>query len=327
MVSLLESTERILIRPTLYADLPGCLSLIPDWVQLDHACRDKVLAIWQQFLHQPSFHSDVLIDTERPVGQQIVGMGVSMALDRDWQKLLRETPPPFIARRIYRCVLDGSFKLPDDVALGEMNTAGDVAILVVHYTQLNIDMNNAEAVSQIKLAGEGFAATHAGFRLRELFVEGMDEELAYLQSMGFKQRTSRNANRVNPEGSPELPVMLAFSIDDARQQLPGTPARNLFQFSLPTFGFSASERRMLKLLVLLNIADKEIARELSLSTHTIKKLWASIHQRIITVNPNFFGHGIEPHSDAKNQTRGPEKRRLVLTYLKQHAEELRPYTP
>lgn len=324
---LLESNSRIYARPTCHDDLRQCLTLLPEWINLDSDIEQQLPAIWKKLLHQPGFHSDVLIDTDRPSDRQIVGLGMSIAMDKYWQQKFRQEPPVFAANHLYRALIDGAYEMPDDAALGKLNAYGEVAILIIHYTQLNADMSTAEAVNQIKIAGDMFQQTHSGFRLRELFVEGMGDELHYLASMGFKVRTKRNMSLTTPDVHPELPELCAFSSADAAKQLPGTPARNLFQFTPPVFGFSASERRLLRLVTAANLSDKSIAEEFSLSPNTIKKLWASVHDRVLAIKPDFFGTGVTSHELKGTTSRGPEKRKILLAYLVQHIEELRPYSP
>lgn len=72
--------------------------------------------------------------------------------------------------------------------------------------------------------------------------------------MGFLARTARAQ-----EGVPEL---YGLSRDGAMRLLPGAPVRNAFQSTPPRFGFSAAERRRLRLLRLAvtQLTDRRSAR-------------------------------------------------------------------
>ena len=63
---LLDSRKRICIRRTRYADLPQCVSLLPEWLNLDSDTQAALPKIWAQLLHQSAFNSDVLIDMDLP---------------------------------------------------------------------------------------------------------------------------------------------------------------------------------------------------------------------------------------------------------------------
>lgn len=59
-----------------------------------------------------------------------------------------------------------------------------------------------------------------------------------------------------------------------------------------------------------------------MSLHGLKKLWRAVHQRALLAMPGLFDA-----RSANTGTRGPEKRRALLQYLRQHPEDLRPYQP
>ena len=117
-----------------------------------------------------------------------------------------------------------------------------------------------------------------------------------------------------------MPELFGLSRDEAARLLPGSPVRDAFQFTPPRFGFTAAERRMLRLAV-TQLTDEQIGDELGISTHGIKKLWKSVFQRALDALPHLFDEAAA--GDAG--TRGPEKRRTLLQYLRQHPEELRPF--
>ena len=104
--------------------------------------------------------------------------------------------------------------------------------------------------------------------------------------------------------------------------LPGTLVRDVFQFVPPVLGLTMAERRMLRLAV-TDLTDDEIADEIGVTRHTLKKLWRSVYERSADALPQWFDH----HPGPADGTRGPEKRRGLLQYLRQHPEELRPYQP
>jgi hypothetical protein len=54
----------------------------------------------------------------------------------------------------------------------------------------------------------------------------------------------------------------------------------------------------------------------------VKKLWRLVHQRALDAMPHLFDEA----GASDGGTRGPEKRRTLLQYLRQHPEELRPYS-
>lgn len=298
-----------------HADLREAQHLVPAWLPLQPAVRAAVPAIWTRLLGHPGFNADVIEDLNRPAGQRIVGLGVAIALDERWSRRLRDDPPPHAPAALYAELLDGRFQPPADKDLARLNARGEVSFLVLHYGQLLTDLAQPDTLQVLGVAMSLFRFAHAGYRLQCLYQEGTAEQAGYLQSMGFRQRTARQ--------QPELPELYGLHRLEASLLLPGTPVRDAFQFTPPRFGFAAAERRLLRLAV-TDLTDEAIGDELGISGHGVKKLWRQVHQRAQDAMPGLFGGaGAQPLGDGG---RGPEKRRVLLQYLRQHPEELRPYS-
>ena len=63
---------------------------------------------------------------------------------------------------------------------------------------------------------------------------------------------------------------------------------------------------------------------LDISVPRVKKVWVSTYRRVEDHLPALIQAPIR--SDGPRHSRGKEKRRRVLAYLRDHAEELRPVT-
>lgn len=308
------SGQRLHGRLLGHADLTEALALVPDWLPLAPSLRAALPVVWTRLLGHSGFNADVIEDLNRPHGKRLVGLGMAIALNDEWRQRLVDSPPPFAAAQLYAGLADGRYQPPSDKELARLSGRGEVAFLVLHYEQVLKDLANPDTVEMLGVAMSRFRQAHAGYRLQHLYQEGLGEQVAYLQSMGFRARTARAQ-----DGVPEL---YGLSRDEAAQLLPGSPVRDAFQFTPPRFGFSAAERRLLRLAV-TQLTDEEIGDELGVSLHGVKKLWRSAQQRALQAMPSLFD-GLAS-ADADTGARGPEKRRTLLHYLRQHPEELRPY--
>ncbi|MBX3610453.1 MAG: helix-turn-helix transcriptional regulator [Hydrogenophaga sp.] len=307
------SGQRLHGRLLGHADLAEALALVPAWLPLPPALRADLPSVWTRLLGHSGFNADLIEDLDRPPGQRIVGLGVAVALDATWAQRLIDDPPPFAAAHLYAALADGSFQPPSDKELARLSGQGEVSFFVLHYEQVLNDLADPDTLELLGVAMTLFRQAHAGYRLQHLYQEGLGEQGAYLQSMGFRTRTARAQ-----DGVPEL---YGLSRAEAARLLPGSPVRDAFQFTPPHFGFSAAERRLLRLAV-TQLSDDEIGDELGVSVHGVKKLWRSVYQRAMGAMPGLFD---EAGAEADAGTRGPEKRRALLHYLRQHPEELRPY--
>ncbi|MPS26981.1 helix-turn-helix transcriptional regulator [Pigmentiphaga sp.] len=308
------SGQRLHGRLLGHADLAEAQALVPAWLPLAPSLRAALPVVWTRLLGQSGFNADVIEDLNRPPGQRLVGLGMAIALDGEWRQRLAHSPPPFASAALYAALADGRYQPPSDKELARLSGRGEVAFLVLHYEQVLKDLANPDTVEMLGVAMTRFRQAHAGYRLQHLYQEGLGEQVAYLQSMGFRARTARGQ-----EGVPEL---YGLSRDEAARLLPGSPVRDAFQFTPPRFGFSAAERRLLRLAV-TQLTDEEIGDELGMSLHGVKKLWRSAQQRSLQAMPSLFD-GLAGN-EADTGARGPEKRRTLLHYLRQHPEELRPY--
>lgn len=100
----------------------------------------------------------------------------------------------------------------------------------------------------------------------------------------------------------------------------GTWVGALFDYHPPRIGFSACEQRLL-LAALPGPTDEQAADELAVSLATVKNMWRSIYNRAAPCLPELFTD--DRQADLPISGRGKEKRRRLLTYLRDHPEELR----
>jgi DNA-binding NarL/FixJ family response regulator len=95
----------------------------------------------------------------------------------------------------------------------------------------------------------------------------------------------------------------------------------VFDYHPPILRFSPSEQRLLT-FALSGVTDEQLAEALGISVSGVKKMWISIHRRVEASMPDLIP---ESHSrEVPTNSRGKEKRRRLLAYLRDHPEELRP---
>ena len=95
-----------------------------------------------------------------------------------------------------------------------------------------------------------------------------------------------------------------------------------FIHNRPRFGFGARQQEMLRLSCLRSdFSDEMLAETLTMSVSAVKNWWQAVYRRVSAAHPDLL-----PPTDAV-KARGPEKRRCLLQYLREHPEELRPYKP
>ena len=95
----------------------------------------------------------------------------------------------------------------------------------------------------------------------------------------------------------------------------------MFVYQEPILGFARSEQRLLD-AALLGVTDEELATELKISLSAVKKTWRSIYSRANRSSSGILPGTLETRTDSSD--RGKGKKHRILTYVREHPEELRP---
>ena len=313
---------RLRFRTLHERDLPACMTLLPPHLGLSTAQHAALPALWQRLIREPSVITGVMEDSALPADQRIQAWGVTMALRRSLVAALEldGAPRAWLSRRVYDGLLDGTIEPMTDREIGIDNACGELVLMVLHYSMRHAELDDPYVHKVVAIANDTFRVFHDGYQLRALFYENSAAAEPVALSSGFDVRPLADAAQLQHLPLSERPALYALTREDARRRLPGTPARNCFEHQAPRFRFSASQRRLLW-HALFEDRDDALLPLLDVSTHGLKKLWRGIYDRIQDVSPEFFGE-LAPEDDGK---RGPEKRRQVMGYVRQRAEELRPW--
>jgi hypothetical protein len=97
----------------------------------------------------------------------------------------------------------------------------------------------------------------------------------------------------------------------------------IFSYTPPRFHLTAGQRLIL-VRALDGATDIEIAEGLKVSPDAIKKRWSAIYARVEEVMPGLLPEAAAPRESG---SRGTEKRRALLAYLRRRPEELRAFEP
>jgi hypothetical protein len=96
---------------------------------------------------------------------------------------------------------------------------------------------------------------------------------------------------------------------------------SLFLYAPPQFGFSRSGQRLLS-SALEGGTDEEVSDKLGISIFAVKKTWPVIYDRVAACLPGLVPANSQ--TDVWTQNRGKQKKQRLLSYLREHPEELRP---
>jgi DNA-binding CsgD family transcriptional regulator len=290
--------------------------------------RDRRLlpSIWNRLLASDQLLGMAIEDSSLPADGRIVGMGLSAFLHPAFTARYLAQPTPYPSLQVYRALQAGMPALLPPADVARASASGDLTVFVLHYGQ-NIGLDQPRGMEVLRLAHAAFRFTHEGFGVGRVLQEGYGEQLRFLQAGGMLLESDYASYYAAQDGEPppELrPYLCGLDRADAEAKLPGTTVAYLFQRAEPRFGFSPAEQRVL-LRALIVDSEHQVATELGLSPNTLKKVWRSIYQRVERVDPSLLPASADGLGRGGIVTRGREKRRVLLDYLRGHMEELRPF--
>lgn len=162
-----------------------------------------------------------------------------------------------------------------------------------------------------------YSAHYSGLRFKRMIAEVYSEAgLVDCFTAGFRIRNEYPNWAFTPGTRSFKPILLVLDRDEA---LAGSNyfMMSLFAYQPPQILFSDSQRELL-LLARAGYSDRQSADELSISEDAIKARWKSIYAKVSSYMP-----GLLP--DNETDGRGPEKRRILMTYLKNNPSEFWPF--
>lgn len=254
---------------------------------------------------------------------RLVGLGLSAFVEPQLMDSYLATPCPFVfvdllertARRETQALGPGRIA---------RDNAGDGLDLIVHYLQRGWDLSSPLWRAVGAMGHKTYVEHHRGYHLRRALQEDWTTNCAIYLAAGYREHGTLT---VDPQTLPATfaipsPTRTLFFADatDINSRAPGSTVSYVFQRLQPRCGFPLSEQRLLERAV-EGATDKELAVLLDLSPTTIKSLWRQIYRRVTVHVPLVL-----PQGDVEDENkRGAEKRRRVISFVRDHPEEIRPF--
>jgi hypothetical protein len=171
-----------------------------------------------------------------------------------------------------------------------------------------------------RLAPPAFVRAVGGYRIRAIYYEVfMDEVARYVEAGGYRLlhdfSDRAGTGLLGPDCRPRMLRLTASDLPPGAMSM----ASQMFNPPDARLGLTQAEQRV-ALRALDGASDRAIAASLGLSTETVRSNWRSIYRRLANVLPAFETQ----LQHAEDASRGLEKRRVAIEYLRQNLHELRP---
>ena len=297
------------------ADLFGGRNALP----LEPAVLEALPEVLGRLLASPACHLTVFEEEDRS-GLRVISFAGGLFPRQEVVDAYLSAPFPSFLSRVLASLHRGQSPLLtlDDIRKTNSGEGLDLAIFPIPLGTL--DWSDARAEQLRKLAPQAFVRAEGGYRIRAIYYEVFtDEVAAYLQSGGYRllhDFSSRAGTGFIPQNSrPRMLRLTAQDLPPAAMSM----ASQMFNPPDARLGLTQAEQRV-ALRALDGASDRAIAASLGLSTETVRSNWRSIYRRLANVLPAFETQ----LQHAEDASRGLEKRRVAIEYLRQNLHELRP---
>jgi len=267
-------------------------------------------AAWKKLALDPFFTSAALEANPLIGGQRLIGLGASVLLSDAFTDAELARPRPDITSRIIAHIHAGQPVLATRGEVARANAGDGVNVIVLCADWRDELLNGDERQEVQTLLASSFTEVLAGFRIRRIFHETAHEPVREFVQRSIVYRPIAEF----PEAGRVIHLMTAESVKD----VPASLGNVLFNFREPRLRLRDSDQQLL-LAALGGATDNELADQLGVSAAAVKARWRSSFARIAETMPELV-------SDADSRkSRGAQKRHRVLSFLRNHMGELRPY--
>ncbi len=238
-------------------------------------------------------------------------------------------PHPFLGIHVLERLAVGHVRdtVLDQRELCRLNAATRpvLAMCALCWHQDNYDFTSADGQKQLEGAFHLMERYLSGYNLKHFIFEGraayrhVSEKVGFTRMIDFSddKRAEFAPLRADPRYRPHLHCIYTRR---AGPLIPSAPITRLFAYKPPVLHFSEAQKQVLE-LALEGLSDDEIARRCEVGRNAIQMRWRKIYARFEQHVPGLLGDS----GKTAQRARGPEKRRQVLQYLREHPQELRPW--
>jgi len=313
-------------RPMRAGDVAACVDLIKSDPILGPRYGPAIWllpAVWSRLLGQESFRAFVFETTESG-HKKIISVGIAVFVADDFVRQMKTPPFVWIGKELTQCIAEGHSPLLSDREVALANSNGTLTCFCwsgcIHQQYVAEPVVNNFSV-------RAFIEVHSGYYLREIIGQA-DNEHHLQQMLGSgglllcdRKGTYESACAEDIRGLWRRPHVLGITRELAKRQI-GTWISMMFRHERPRLGLTRKQQRLLT-TAMNGSTDPELAAELSTSLAAVKKSWRDIYDRVHDCIPKLFPS--EASREQLGSERGKAKKHRLLSYVREHPEELRPF--
>jgi hypothetical protein len=237
------------------------------------------------------------------------------------------SPQPLLTSILLRSVSNGGigYFLPRKEQ-AKANSGEGMEQVILEFAVDPMDTHHPEFAHIMNELYSAYFKFERGYNIKGVFVEASLQFEQLVQGSGlfhhsYHELTGSNQDLMIPAGTGTKRALYRVRRSDKERLPPSCAAFVIMTYIAPSFHFTPSEQRLLTLAIDGN-TDQDIAAALGVSRDAIKQTWRSIYDQVATVMPELFEETTE---NVPQPGRGTEKRRYIVSHVRDNLQELRPH--
>lgn len=280
--------------------------------------------MWRTLLSSGRMHLFLVENRARPAGARIVSFSATLFATDEFCHKARSTLRPYLGVQVARHYLARESLVLNREQVARANAHDGLNVMLCFGGWKHDGLSREQILAVREKQDEAFHLAHGGYRVREFLADAIgDEALQWMRATGAHLRRDYSDD-FQKQGVPIpdrslRPWLVGLTKEEALAN-PGSHLSSFFVYTPPRFHFNRSEQMLLR-HALVGKTCEELATSLFISPWTVKKRWRAIYQRVTDVDHELL---LPAATSSDATSRGAERRRHLLHYLRQHLEELRP---
>ena len=321
------ATMNLIARQGSAQDLARCMALHASLrLPYPEGCSRALVEVWRALVSNWAMQIFLVEDRAKPLASRIVSFSATVFVTDEFCCEAQSKLSPYLGVHVARRFLSHKLPLLNRKQVARANARQGLNVMMCFVGCQSNGLSPEQILAVREKQSKAFHLAHLGYHMKEFLADAIgDETLQWMLDAGahFRRDYSRYFKKQDapmPEAS-HRPRLVGLTKSEALAN-PGSYLSSLFIYTPPRFHFNRSEQSLLQHALEGETSD-ELAKSLLVSPWTVKKRWHAIYERVANVDRELLPPPVAngPHV----ASRGAERRRHLLHYLRQHLEELRPW--
>lgn len=283
--------------------------------------------LWSALLCDGAIQLFLVENRAGPPGSRIVSFSATVFVTDEFCCEARSALAPYLGLQLAQHYLSRDLPVLSYKQVARANAGGGLNVLMCFEGSDYGGLSREQTLAAREKQSEAFHLAHAGYHVKEFLAEPIGEVACQrILEAGARLRCDYSGyfhrHCLPMPDSSQRPWLAGLTEEEVFAKC-GCQLSGLFAHSSPRFHFNRSGQELLR-HALLGETCEELAGSLFISPWTVKKRWHAIYERVADVDSELLGAPVA--SGLHATTRGAEHRRHLLHYLRQHPEELRPFS-